>query len=198
MGSRYHHHNHINRLITTSSRPHAVSSQTLFRGTDRPCSHSNHELRDSMRRLRQALRKMPPNQLPRHLSQGHKKRSSMGIRGDKPKSHCGVLDLGVLDKDAACRLCRFFYSIRWPQTPTPAFPSFNHYHLRVFIQVDVSKYSFPKLTSLDGATVCSVFPGNISEFTENTLDSFEKDYYNTAAYSSGHKLATNGYFVPCD
>lgn len=95
----------------------------------------------------------------------------------KRNSHYGVVNLGVLDEDTTCKLRRFFYSVRWPQTLTPASPSFDHYHFRVFTWADVSIYSFPKVT-LGRDVVCSVVPGHNAEFTDDILKNCQNAYYN--------------------
>ncbi|KAK3340113.1 heterokaryon incompatibility protein-domain-containing protein [Neurospora tetraspora] len=69
-------------------------------------------------------------------------------------------------------------------------PSVDHYHLRLFTTIDVSKSSFPK-SSISGATVCSVVPGKLSEYTHKTLDDGHEAYY-----ACEPTLRANGYFVP--
>lgn len=116
--------------------------------------------------------------------------------------HCGLIDLGVLREEntTTCILCHFFSSARWPQK-APALTKTSpvvdqHYHLRLFTTIEVSKSSFPKSpTGLSGATVCSVVPGKLSEFTRGTLDDAHEAYY---ACEPGTLLSANGYFVPCD
>lgn len=102
--------------------------------------------------------------------------------------HCGLIDLGVLRKDAICILCRFFYSARWPQAPMT--PSADHYHLRLFSTIEVSKLSFPKQDLL-GKTVCSVVPGRLLDFNRKTLDDGREAYYVCEP-----TLRANGYFLP--
>ena len=102
--------------------------------------------------------------------------------------HCGLIDLGVLREDTTCILCRFFYSARWPQAPMAPF---DHYHLRLFTTIEISKFSFPNTGSLSGATVCSVVPGKLSEYNYNTVNDGVKAYY-----ACEPTLRANGYFVP--
>lgn len=109
----------------------------------------------------------------------------------------GVVNLGVLDKNATCRLCRFFYSVRWHQIPPPGIPSFDRYHLRVF-EVEAWKYSFPFIGARGGDTVCSVVPGNIAEYTVHTWLACQSDYCNMAGVEGSEELGTNGYFLFCE